>query len=140
MIDTEIPATYGYFYLQTVFFDKRNVIKNMKHYEKLLGRDVNKLIESCKETLIDEMLMSWEISEASGLTQQDLTRILLSTGQEVLPSSECGLAHLFLFTKSLLKLEIGKNRVYGILFGYLLGENLPRKSLKKFLPKRYRSL
>ena len=108
MIDTEIPATYGYFYLQTIFFDKRNVIKNMKHYEELLGKDVNKLRESCKGTLLDDELISREISEASGLKQQDLTQILLSTGQEVLPSSECGLAHLYLFTKSLLKLSGGR--------------------------------
>jgi len=107
MIDTEIPATYGYFYLQTVFFDSEKLVKNMKHYEKLLGwGGSNDLERICEGT--SDILASWELSERMHMTQQDLTRILMSAGEEVLPSFGCGIAHLYLFTKSLLNLYGGR--------------------------------
>ncbi len=110
LIDTGIPATYGYFYLQTIFFNPENLVKNMKTYSKHLGLGVSNNLEAmCKKrAAADDFIMSWELSEGMQMTDQDLAPILLSAGEEVLYSYGCAIAHLYLFTKPLLNLSGGR--------------------------------
>lgn len=107
MIDAQIPATYGYFFLQSVFFNPQEILRNMKNYEKSLGwGGANDLERICQESA--DFVASWELSESIHMTQQDLTRILIDAGQDVLTKNGCAVAHLFLFTKPLLNLNGGR--------------------------------
>ncbi|MCS7109552.1 MAG: hypothetical protein NZ903_02015 [Candidatus Micrarchaeota archaeon] len=104
LFDKQIPATYGYFFLQEIYIDCDKSLKYLDDFEKALGvAKCEKLKQICEDET-SRIISLGEIEEKVKLKAKYLATILTK-----LPS-DCiyCFAHLFLFTKNLLNIKGGK--------------------------------
>ncbi len=132
LLDSLVPATYGYFFLQEIILDCKKLLSYLKDYEKILGATrCKKLKRICEEEIrymresMEEIAKKYglkinkkedyeenlatifgsQIEIKVGLKTRDLGIMLVKPHPDCLKS---GLAHVFLFTKNLLNIRGGR--------------------------------